>query len=611
MTIKNIYFGTLGTQPSLFTAGLLNVTSNSQNTFYDYSKIKTGSAKDRPSSYFPKKTHSYFVVILGEEKYDQPAAQRLLRSVLYAKYIGIPIVCFAASRITVRCLSYVTELEQKHKLYRLMEFPQKNILIHHILLAHILDVKTEGYPYSNDQDIYKELRKLHREKIGAYAHAKLSAKLLEMPQKELDIILGQPTYWQLRFFVAILSEKLATHQAEFQTSSSLPSEKVGGEIEILQAEAARLSEMYAELLSRKVIGKLNHLEKIDSPQTLVNLAKKYYQIYGECLARISFMKKQKFSPSAAIFANKFISKYRAVTEFVDNYLAETKSQLKDIPWYEKDDEDKDYGMTYYFSLYPPEDIISEFTEWVAASQTKKTQVSLKAEPSERTVYRFRADLVDSKPKIWRRFEVDGQKNMLQLAQIIITLFNMDGSHLYSLTNLIGDQKRREAISEFKEKSKLELDNYAKNPDMNTVEDLFSLIKSLADGVGLSGNIEYLMPGDDGERLIDNDVEIQPGETLLEDSQAKEKTKFLFEYDFGDYWCIDLKVEKIEQITSAEPIPTTVLKGKGSGIIEDIGGIPGLLDCQEHPENYDVFGARDDFQKFDLEETNALLRELGL
>lgn len=608
MTVKNIYFGTLGVQSSLFTAGLLNVTSNPQNTFYNYSKIKTDSAKDRPSSYFPKKTNSYFVIILGEEKYDLPAAQRLLRSVLYAKYIGLPVVCFATQPITARYLLYVAELQQNHKIYKLREFPKNDILINHVLLAHVIDVNTEGYPYSNGQEIYKELRKLHIKKIAPNAHAKLSAKLLNMPQKELDIVLEQPTFWQLRFFVNILSEKLAAHRSEFQPTSSIPNEDVAGEIEILQAEASRLSKIYAELLSRKVMGKLDHLEKIDSPQTIVNLTKKYYYIYTECLTQLLFLEKQKFSAPIVGFANKFISKYRAVTDFIDHFLAETKSQLQDIPEYE---ENQDYELSYDFSLYSPEDVINEFTEWVAANQSKKTQAQacLKADPSERVVYCFRADLVGSKPKIWRRFEIDGKKNMLQLAQVIMALFNMDGSHLYSLTNFIGDQKHRETSLEFKKKSKFETSNDLKKPDMDNIEDLFSLIRSLADGVGISGNIEYLMPGENEEMLMYNNVEVQPGETLLENSQAKEKTRFRFEYDFGDSWCIDLRVEKIEAITTAGPIPTTVLKGKGAGIVEDIGGIPGLLDYQEHPEDYDVFGVQDDFQKFDLEEINARLQKL--
>lgn len=110
-------------------------------------------------------------------------------------------------------------------------------------------------------------------------------------------------------------------------------------------------------------------------------------------------------------------------------------------------------------------------------------------------------------------------------------------------------------------------------------------------------------------LMYNNVEVQPGETLLENSPAKEKTRFRFEYDFGDSWCIDLRVEKIEAITAAGPIPTTVLKGKGAGTVEDIVGIPGLLDYQEHPEDYDVFGVKDAFQKFDLEEINARLQKL--
>lgn len=180
-----------------------------------------------------------------------------------------------------------------------------------------------------------------------------------MPQKELDIVLGQPTFWQLHFFINVLSEKLTARQSEFQPTSSISNEDVGGEIEILQAEVSWLSKIYAELLSRKVMCKLDHLEKICSPQTIVNLAKKYYQIYAECLTQLLFLEKQRFSAPIAGFANKFISKYRAVTDFIDHFLVKTRSQLQNIPEY---GEDKDYELSYDLSLYPPEDIINEFTE---------------------------------------------------------------------------------------------------------------------------------------------------------------------------------------------------------------------------------------------------------
>lgn len=220
MTLKKLYFGTLGIKPSLFTTGLLNVTSNPQNTFYNYSKVKTGSAKDRPSSYFPKKSNSYFVVILGEEKYNLPAAQRLLRSVLYAKYIGLPIACFTTQNISEQEIAFVKKLQRQHQLSQLWQASPNELLTNYVLLTYLTGPETENYIYSKSNDIYKELRKL-RSKDMSRTRAKLSTKILNMPQKDLDIILWQSTLWQERFFTSILSEKLAAYQPEVQTPTSV------------------------------------------------------------------------------------------------------------------------------------------------------------------------------------------------------------------------------------------------------------------------------------------------------------------------------------------------------------------------------------------------------
>lgn len=77
--------------------------------------------------------------------------------------------------------------------------------------------------------------------------------------------------------------------------------------------------------------KLDHLEKICSPQTIVNLAKKYYQIYAECLTQLLFLEKQRFSAPIVGFANKFISKYRAVTDFIDHFLVKPGLNYKTSP----------------------------------------------------------------------------------------------------------------------------------------------------------------------------------------------------------------------------------------------------------------------------------------
>ena len=49
------------------------------------------------------------------------------------------------------------------------------------------------------------------------------------------------------------------------------------------------------------------------------------------------------------------------------------------------------------------------------------------------VYRFYAELTDYTPKIWRRFEVNGSKTIAELGYIIMTIFEMQASHLFCFT----------------------------------------------------------------------------------------------------------------------------------------------------------------------------------
>ena len=47
------------------------------------------------------------------------------------------------------------------------------------------------------------------------------------------------------------------------------------------------------------------------------------------------------------------------------------------------------------------------------------------------VYRFYAELEGYTPKIWRRFEVIGAKTMAELGYTLMTMFEMQASHLFS------------------------------------------------------------------------------------------------------------------------------------------------------------------------------------
>ena len=49
----------------------------------------------------------------------------------------------------------------------------------------------------------------------------------------------------------------------------------------------------------------------------------------------------------------------------------------------------------------------------------------------RPIYQFYAELDGYKPKVWRRFQVMEDATVAKLAYILMTLFEMQASHLYS------------------------------------------------------------------------------------------------------------------------------------------------------------------------------------
>lgn len=50
--------------------------------------------------------------------------------------------------------------------------------------------------------------------------------------------------------------------------------------------------------------------------------------------------------------------------------------------------------------------------------------------ASKPIYQIYAELQDYEPKIWRRFQVMNDITVARLAYILMTLFEMEGSHLY-------------------------------------------------------------------------------------------------------------------------------------------------------------------------------------
>lgn len=214
---------------------------------------------------------------------------------------------------------------------------------------------------------------------------------------------------------------------------------------------------------------------------------------------------------------------------------------------------------------------------------------------ERSIYQFHSCLRDYKPKIWRRFQVAGNISLAWLGYIVMTMYEMQASHLFS----IDWHAKKEAQRSMKKQGitgKIpwdgpEIYHYQVIPKEGSLWDMEG-VASVRDAAGTTLG-----------QLIS-----EPG-TLL-----------YFLYDFGDGWEVKLKLEKVFQDDALpeEELPR-VLKGEGYGIIEDCGGVGGLAElaeafCKKSGPEYRQFSEwlecdELDLTAFDLEGMNFRLKRV--
>ena len=177
------------------------------------------------------------------------------------------------------------------------------------------------------------------------------------------------------------------------------------------------------------------------------------------------------------------------------------------------------------------------------------------------IYQLKVTLKESKPLIWRRFQVPGNASLHKLHRILQTVMGWTNSHLY-----------RFEINE----------------------------------------IEYGMP----------DPEDDFYELHFEDSSKVrlvkvlpfEKDRFTYEYDFGDSWQHDILIEKILPVELGANYPICLF-GKRACPPEDCGGIWGYSDLlriirkpkdEEYERMMYWLGGSFDPEKFDLDGVNKSL-----
>ncbi|WP_147613401.1 plasmid pRiA4b ORF-3 family protein [Treponema pectinovorum] len=220
---------------------------------------------------------------------------------------------------------------------------------------------------------------------------------------------------------------------------------------------------------------------------------------------------------------------------------------------------------------------------------------------EKNVYKIKAQLCDFEKEIWREFIISQNTTMENLAFALMSMFNMDGSHMY----------RFEIDRQKQEEQKLSQKGLSQ-------EIVLEMLKSVR-------NIEIECYADEQMNSADDDfmlkeLGIQPPERFEAYSVKiikflnKENKEIDFFYDFGDGWKIKLTLEKADFPTDipAASLPF-VLEGMGLGIIEDCGGTDGLRAIKkafkmkrgEDYEQYRDWLGRDkiDLTYFNAEEVN--------
>ena len=174
----------------------------------------------------------------------------------------------------------------------------------------------------------------------------------------------------------------------------------------------------------------------------------------------------------------------------------------------------------------------------------------------RTIYQFYAELCEYTPKIWRRFQTADSISMARLGYIIMTMFEMQASHLFRfdvpfMDNLIKAVLKDKPIKDL--------------PGDFDIKSLFSPEdKNWRVEIIDENSFDYYEPQE--EKFVDaiqttvSRVITNPGDVMT------------FSYDYGDGWTISIVLEEITRKSElpAKELPR-VLEGEGYGIIEDCGG----------------------------------------
>lgn len=179
--------------------------------------------------------------------------------------------------------------------------------------------------------------------------------------------------------------------------------------------------------------------------------------------------------------------------------------------------------------------------------------------AEQEIFRLKVALRGSRPPIWRRFEVPGDVTLYQLHRALQVVMGWTDSHLHQFCR--GKTYYGQSDPEF--------------------------------GV----------PRQNERKVRLRDVLRKPGDRMV------------YEYDFGDGWEHDVRLESIAPPTPGVDYPR-VVAGRGACPPEDVGGIWGYYEFLNavrdpgHPDHRDMLewcGGGYDPDALDLEAVNRVFR----
>lgn len=207
------------------------------------------------------------------------------------------------------------------------------------------------------------------------------------------------------------------------------------------------------------------------------------------------------------------------------------------------------------------------------------------------IYQFYSELKGCrKPKVWRRFQVAANISMARLGYILMTLYEMQASHLFCLT-----------VPE-RENARLDTTYARAEPDIWEPYRRFAV------------DAEGLPP------IRDEVIYEAPMWKLRGVLRGNPGEKLTLTYDFGDEWEVEAALEAVlvDRELPGRELPR-ILDGAGYGILEDCGG-PFQLERiarafrEKSGEDYKKYqerlGMKDlDLHTFDLADMNLRLKKV--